>query len=70
MSLIIKVIDIHKEKEQSLYPMLPADQPGNRCSSMVNLLEEKSKRVVSEWKGTLDQLEAKKSEADQIKLGM
>ena len=40
--------------------MLLADEPGSRCSSIVNLLEEKAKRIVSEWKGTFDQLEAKK----------
>lgn len=67
------MIEIHKEKEQGLYPMLPTDEPERvkpSCSAMVSLLEEKSKRVISEWSETLEQLETKKSEADQIKLGI
>lgn len=64
-----KVMDIHNEKEHSLFPMLPAKVPDTpTCSAMVGLLEDKSKRIVTEWTGTLGQLETKKCQADQLKL--
>lgn len=69
-------MEIHEEKEQSLYPMLPTAEDFSHgvavqhptCAAMVALLEEKSKQVVTEWTGTLSQLESKKIDAEQTKL--
>ena len=61
-------MEVHNEKERSLYPMLPSIQPRPSCSNMICLLEDKSKRVAAEIAATLSQLEARKMEADQMKL--
>ena len=61
-------MEVHKEKERSLYPMLPSIQPHPSCSNMISLLEDKSKRVAAEIAATLSQLESRKMEADQMKL--
>lgn len=69
-------MEIHEEKEQSLYPMLPTAEDSSHgiavqhptCTAMVGLLEEKSKNVVNEWTATLSQLESKKLDAEQTKL--
>lgn len=61
-------MEIKKEKEYSLYPMLPTESVQPTCISMVHLLEEKSKRLGNEWAGTLGQLEKKKTEAEQLRI--
>lgn len=62
-------METHKNKEHTLYPMLPTDGTSlPSCSTMVDLLEETSKRIVGEWSSTVDELEAKKSEADQVRI--
>ena len=63
-----QVMEVHNEKEKSLYPMLPRCEPHPSCSNMICLLEDKSKRVAAEIAATLSQLEASKMEADQMKL--
>lgn len=65
---LFQVMEVHKEKERSLYPMLPFIQPRPSCSNMISLLEDKSKRVAAEIAATLSQLESRKMEADQMKL--
>jgi hypothetical protein len=71
-------MEIHEEKEQSLYPMLPtagdysqgipAHHQPITCAAMVGLLDENSKRVATEWSATINQLESKKLEAEKIPL--
>ncbi|KAK4037071.1 hypothetical protein OUZ56_029111 [Daphnia magna] len=76
VSIVQSVMEIHEEKEQSLYPMLPTAEDSSHgiavqhptCTAMVGLLEEKSKNVVNEWTATLSQLESKKLDAEQTKL--
>ncbi|KAI9552427.1 hypothetical protein GHT06_022793 [Daphnia sinensis] len=76
VSIVQSVMEIHEEKEQSLYPMLPTAEDSSHgitvqhptCTAMVGLLEEKSKNVVNEWTATLSTLESKKLDAEQTKL--
>lgn len=68
------MVDVHREKETSLYPMLPTAGDPERhekpsCAAMVTLLDDKSRRTIDEWSKTLSELETAKSEAEGMRLG-
>lgn len=70
-------MEAHKENEKCLYPMLPTSDDPNRhkpgyryptCAVMVSLIEEKSRKLVSDWTQALNELESRKAEVESVRL--
>lgn len=68
-------MELNREKEKSLYPMLPADDSVRiervepiSSSRLVLILEETSKNVIDGLNVTIDQLGKKKMEVERVSL--